>query len=177
MMNLRPVHLEDTNVKLRPLQDSDYDELYKAASDPLIWKQHPTSDRYKPEVFHKYFEGAIKSKSAFKIIEGSSEKIIGSTRYYDYIQSESRIAIGFTFLAKEYWGGSYNKSVKKLLLDYAFRFVDKVYFHIATTNIRSQKAIENIGAIKVGEVDFDYYGGKLLHYEYVIMKVNTVELS
>jgi hypothetical protein len=60
--------------------------------------------------------------------------------------------------------------MKKLMLDYAFTFVDTVLFHIGATNLRSQKAILNIGAKKVNEVDFDYYGTKLLHFEYAIKK-------
>jgi RimJ/RimL family protein N-acetyltransferase len=169
-MNLRPENLQDNIVKLVPLQETDFDDLFKVASDPLIWEQHPTSDRYKPEVFKLYFDGAIKGQSAFKIIDIVSNKIIGSTRFYDYKPDEKSIAIGYTFLAKEFWGGKYNKAVKKILIDYAFQFVDSIYFHIGSTNVRSQKAITKIGAIKSGEVDFDYYGSKLLHFEYVVSK-------
>ena len=168
--NWKPTHLESEILKLVPLTDSDFESLFEVASDPRIWAQHPSSDRYKKEVFETYFNGVKSSNGAFLIFDTLKDKIIGSTRYYDYKPENSSIAVGYTFLARDYWGGLYNKSVKKLLLDYAFKFVDKVYFHIAPTNIRSQKAIAKIGAIKIGEFELDSNGQKLMHLEYVIQK-------
>lgn len=168
--NWQPEILEDDILKIVPLFETDFDRLFEIASDPLIWEHHPTSNRYKKEIFKIYFDGAISAKTAFLIMDKSTNKIIGSTRYYDYKVENSSIAIGYTFLSRQYWGGLYNKSSKKLLIDYAFQFVDKIYFHIGATNIRSQLATMKIGAKKVGEVDFDYYGRKLLHFEYTISK-------
>lgn len=169
-INWRPAHLEDNLIKLQPLAADDFEVLFEVASDPLIWEQHPSKDRYKREVFQKFFDGAVEGNSAFLIIDKASGKVIGSSRYYDFKPANNSIAIGYTFLARELWGGKYNRAGKKLLLDYAFQFVDKVYFHIGATNTRSHLAIGKIGAVKVAEVDFDYYGSKLLHYEYVINK-------
>lgn len=166
----QPNTLEDNLIQLRPITEDDFDVLYEIASDPIIWQQHPTKDRYKKEVFQLFFDGAIKAKTAFLIIDKISDNVIGSTRYYDYKPESNSIAVGYTFLAKKYWGGLYNKACKSLMLDYAFQFIDNVYFHIGETNTRSQVAISNIGAVKVNEVDFDYYGKKLLHFEYLIEK-------
>lgn len=168
--NWQPTNLETDILKLTPLTESDFESLFEVAADPLIWEQHPTKDRYKREVFQLFFDGAIAGKTAFLIIDTSNNSIIGSTRYYDYKPEQSSIAVGYTFLNRSYWGSMYNKTSKKMLLDHAFQYVDKVYFHIGANNIRSQKAILNIGANKIGEVDFDYYGQKVLHYEYVILK-------
>lgn len=169
-INWQPHSLEDDIVKLVPLTESDFENLFKVAADPLIWAQHPTSDRYKREVFQFFFDGAVSSKTAFLIADKKSGHVIGSTRYYDYRPDNSSIAIGFTFLARQCWGGFYNRSSKKLLLDYAFQFVDKVYFHIGPTNIRSQLATLKIGATKVDEVVLGHSGQKILHYEYLIQK-------
>jgi len=169
-INWQPQNLEDNIVKLMPLTESDFDNIFTVASDPLIWEQHPIKDRYKKEVFQVYFDGAVSSRTAFLIVDKSSDKMIGSTRYYDYKPDDSSIAIGYTFLSRNCWGGLYNKSSKKLLLDYAFQFVDKVYFHIGATNIRSQLATTKIGATKVGEVDLDNNGQNQPHYEYLIQK-------
>lgn len=167
-MNWQPEILESDILKIIPLVDTDFENLFKVASDPLIWEQHPANDRFKPEVFKIYFESAISGKSGFKIVDKKNNKIIGSTRFYDYKSEESSIAIGYTFLAREYWGGIYNKSVKSLLINYAFENVDNIYFHIGTTNFRSQVAIEKIGAIKTREINFDSNGQSLPHYEYLI---------
>ncbi len=171
-INWQPENLENELVEIVPLRESDYNKLYDVASDPLIWEQHPAKDRYKKEIFQLFFDGAVLGKTAFLIVEKKTGNIIGSTRYYDYMPDNSSIAIGYTFLAKDYWGGQFNKSTKKILLEYAFKFVDKVYFHIGTTNIRSQLAIKKIGAKKLGEMNFENNGQQLPHYEYLIEKEN-----
>lgn len=169
-INWRPDHLENDFIKLVPLNKDDFEKLYAVASDPLIWEQHPSKDRYKREVFQLFFDGAVAGNTAFLILDKANGNTIGSTRYYNYKPESSCIAVGYTFLAKAYWGGKYNQSCKKLLLDYAFQFVDKVYFHVGAANTRSQLAIQKTGAIKVNEVDFDHYGEKILHFEYMIRK-------
>ncbi|MFT4203560.1 MAG: GNAT family N-acetyltransferase [Chitinophagaceae bacterium] len=171
-INWQTSMLKDDLVQLVPLTDEDFEALYQIASDPLIWEQHPTKDRYKRNVFQLFFDGATASKSAFLIKDKALDATIGSTRYYDYQPGHASIAIGYTFLARQYWGGKYNRAIKKILLDYAFQFVDKVYFHIGTENIRSQIAIGNLGAEKIREVQLGDYGQAVAHYEYVIDKRN-----
>ena len=169
-MNVQPV-LENDSVHIIPLKHTDFEELYQVASDPLIWEQHPNKDRYKREVFQNFFDGAMQSGGAFKIIDKQSGKIIGSTRFYDLDMDNKSILIGYTFYGRDYWGSTYNPQVKKLMLDYAFQFLDKVYFHIGAQNIRSQKAIERLGATKVREIAVAYHGEpEKLNFEYVILK-------
>jgi len=127
------------------LRREDYDAVYEAGKDPLIWEQHPQSDRYKPEVFQKYFQGAIDSGGAFAVIDRATGRIIGCTRYCNLKPAESEIEIGWTFLAREFWGGRTNAEMKRLMLDHAFRFVERVVFVIGETNHRSRKAVEKIG--------------------------------
>ena len=90
----------------------DFDPLFAAASDPLIWIQHPESDRYKREIFQTYFDSAMESKGAFAIIESNSDRIIGSSRYCNLTPSGDEIEIGWTFLERAFWGGSYNRELK-----------------------------------------------------------------
>ena len=168
IINWQPDYLQNDLVKITPLKEADFDRLYVIASDPLIWEQHPSNDRYVKEVFQSYFNGAMSSKTAFLITDNTTNNVIGSTRYYDFKPNDSSIAIGFTFLSRKYWGGHYNGASKELLLGYAFQFVDKVFFHIGATNFRSQKATAKIGAKKVGEILNETQGIKNLTYEYAI---------
>lgn len=169
-MNVQPV-LENDLVRIIPLKHTDFEELYQVASDPLVWEQHPNQDRYKREVFQNFFDGAMQSGGAFKIIDKQSGKVIGSTRFYDLDMDNKSILIGYTFYGRDYWGSTYNPQVKKLMLDYAFQFLDKVFFHIGAQNIRSQKAIERLGATKVREISVAYHGEpEKLNFEYVILK-------
>lgn len=170
-MNLQPVSLVTTIVKLVPLQDSDFEALFQCASNPEVWEQHPNRDRYKREVFENFFTGAMESKGAFKIVEVATNEVIGSTRFYDYDPENNIVLIGYTFYAKEYWGKGINPIVKKLMLDYAFQFVDAVHFHVGGNNVRSQIAVQRIGAEKIGEKLIEYFGEpEKLNFIYEIKK-------
>jgi RimJ/RimL family protein N-acetyltransferase len=147
--DLQP-YLKGELIELRPLRPEDWDDLFAVASDSLIWEQHPESDRYKQNVFRVFFKDALESAGAFVVIDRKSQQIIGSTRFYGYDPKKSEIEIGWTFLAREYWGGRYNREMKQLLLDHAFKFVENVVFFVGETNFRSQKAMEKIGAIRIG---------------------------
>ncbi len=150
IFDLQP-ELTGEKVHLRPLRRGDYDELYAVASDPLIWKQHPQQDRYKPAQFKKYFEDSINSKGALVIFDRHTTKIIGSSRFHGLDLAANEIEIGWTFLARIYWGGEYNKEVKMLMLQHAFHTVEHVILLISPNNHRSRKAAEKIGAIASGE--------------------------
>ena len=142
--------LKGERVEMRPLKAGDFEVLYAVAADPLIWEQHPASDRYKPEVFREFFREAMESGGALVAMDAKTGKVIGSSRYHAYSEEKSEIEIGWTFLARSHWGGEYNGEMKRLMLEHAFRFVDKVIFAIGVTNFRSQKAVEKIGAVRVG---------------------------
>jgi RimJ/RimL family protein N-acetyltransferase len=158
MIDLQPTYLVNDFVELVPLKQTDFEELYAVASDPLIWEQHPNPDRYKRDVFANFFEGALQSKGAFIIRDKENREAIGCTRFYDYVPEKSELQIGYTFYARSAWGKGINPVVKKLMLDYAFDFVDQVIFHVGANNIRSQKAMEKLGAVNLGLEEVAYYG-------------------
>lgn len=148
--DLQPT-LQSELLQLRPLLIEDFEELYTAASDPAIWEQHPFSDRYKKDIFEKFFEEALASKGAFAIIDPKNNQIIGSSRFYEVDLDKKEIVIGYTFLKRDYWGGLYNRDLKTLMLRHAFNFFDSVLFHVDEFNLRSQKAMEKIGGIRAGQ--------------------------
>ena len=153
--DLQP-YLKGDLIELRPLKRDDWDELFAVASDSLIWEQHPERDRCKEDVFRIFFKDALESGGAFVIIDRKTQHIIGSTRFYGYDPEKSEIEIGWTFLARKYWGGRYNAEMKQLLLNHAFKFVESVVFFVGEDNVRSQKAMEKVGAIKVGTATRTY---------------------
>ena len=153
--DLQP-HLKGELIELRRLKPGDWDELFAVASDSLIWEQHPERDRYREDVFRIFFKEALESGGAFVVIDRKVQQIIGSTRFYGYDPEKSEIEIGWTFLARKYWGGRYNAEMKRLLLNHAFRFVENVVFFVGENNVRSQMAMEKIGAIKVGKATRTY---------------------
>lgn len=143
--NMQPI-LRGPLLTLRPLEISDYEALYSAASDPLIWEQHPEPDRHKRHTFDRFFESGIKSRGALVAIDGMNGEIIGSSRYLEVAKRPNCIEIGYTFLKKSYWGGKYNFEMKKLMLNHAFENFAEVVFFIGETNYRSQRAVEKLGA-------------------------------
>ena len=169
-ISLQPT-LSDNLVSLRPLKVADFEELFAAAADPLVWNQHPNPERYKREVFEVFFQGAIDSKGALLIQDTKTGAVIGSSRFYDPNPLDKSILIGYTFYAKAYWGQGYNAAAKKLMLNHIFNFVDKVFFHVGAENYRSQRAMEKLGALKVREIAVTYHGESIKpNFEYKLTK-------
>ncbi len=168
--DLQP-NLKGELIELRPLTPQDWDDLFAIASDPLIWEQHPESDRYKEDVFKVFFKDALESGGALVVIDRKNKRIIGSTRFHGYEPEKSEIEIGWTFLARKHWGGRHNWEMKQLMLAHAFQFVDNVVFYVGENNMRSRRATEKIGAIKSGTVK-KVYGNRppSLNVRYVIKK-------
>lgn len=156
------------DITIRPLQPSDWNELYAVASDPLIWEQHPNPSMYTEPEFRKYFDGGVNSKSAFVVLDQKMNSVIGTSRYYDVSPESSSVSIGFTFLARAFWGGNTNKELKGMMIDHALMYFNNVCFHIAKGNIRSRKAIEKIGASLTSEFNKVIYGKEL---EYCLYRI------
>ena len=151
-------------LELRPLRANDFDALFRVAADPLIWEQHPERTRYQEATFRAFFEEAINSGGALVALDRATGDIIGSSRYHGYDAERRVVEIGWTFLARAYWGGRYNGEMKRLMLEHAFRSVEHVIFVIGTDNRRSQRAVEKIGGVRAG-TKTDAHGATRLVYE------------
>lgn len=149
---------------LRPLRQDDWPALFAVAADPLIWEQHPNSDRYKEDVFRQFVVEALTSGGALVAIDRATGHIIGSSRYHGFDATRRVIEIGWTFLARRYWGGRYNGEMKRLMLEHAFKIVATVYFFIGPHNHRSRRAVEKIGAVYRGTAPDPSGGGERVVY-------------
>ena len=154
MMDLQPT-LTGSLLTLRPLAPRDFPALFAAASDPRIWEIHPVPDRYKEDVFRAFFDSGIASGGALAVIENATGEIIGSSRYYDHDETARIIKIGYTFLTRRCWGGGFNKEMKTLMLDHAFRTLETVRFEVGESNFRSRRAMEKLGATLDGTTVVD----------------------
>jgi RimJ/RimL family protein N-acetyltransferase len=135
-------------LELRPLRADDFPALYAVASDPLIWEQHPNSDRYKESVFSEFFRDALDCGGALVALDRKDGTLAGSSRYHGFREQTHEIEIGWTFLARAYWGGHYNAEMKRLMLQHAFKTYRAVVLIIGARNLRSQKAAQKIGAVR-----------------------------
>lgn len=144
-MDRQPV-LEGERLLLRPLKPDDWDALYAVASDPLVWELHPASDRWKEDVFRAYFADALAQGGALAVIDKDTGAVIGSSRMQGHDPADGgSVEIGWTFLSRDYWGGAYNREMKRLMLSHALRFVERVDFRVGENNLRSRGAMEKIG--------------------------------
>ncbi len=143
-------HLTGELLRLRPLREDDFPALYAVASDPLIWEQHPNGDRCQPAVFEAFFREAMDSGGALLVTDTRDGRVLGSSRYFGYDEAAGEVEIGWTFLARSSWGGTYNGEMKRLMLRHPFRFVNAVIFMVGPKNYRSQRALAKIGAAPVG---------------------------
>ena len=144
---MQPV-LEDDFVQLRPIEEADREALFNVASDPLIWALHPAHDRWKREVFDPFFAEALSSNGGLVVVDKATGAIIGSSRYDIRVCEIGEVEIGWTYLARAFWGGAINRSIKRLMIGYAFeRGFEAVIFLVGQDNLRSRRAMEKIGAM------------------------------
>ena len=97
-------------------------------------------------------------------LDRANGRVIGSSRYHGYEAERSVIEIGWSFLARAYWGGRYNGEMKRLMVEHAFRSVKRVIFIIGPDNRRSQRAVEKIGGVRAGTT-IDPHGRERVVYE------------
>jgi RimJ/RimL family protein N-acetyltransferase len=152
--------MENALIRLVPLEPDDFDALFAVAADPLLWEQHPSKNRYQRAVFETFFKGALESGGAFCVWDNVTGELIGSSRYYDWDAAQCQVCIGYTFIARSTWGRLYNTALKTLMLDHAFRCVERVVFHVGADNRRSRRAMEKLGGACRGEVAMSYNPGE-----------------
>ena len=158
-MDRQPV-LEGERLILRPLTEADWPALWAVASDRELWAVHPSHDRWQEPVFRAFFDDALARGGALAIVdkhvlnsaEGASGEVIGSSRFQlcDRPEEQGALEIGWSFLARAYWGKGYNAELKRLMLEHAFRSVDRVVFRVGAGNVISRKAMANIGGRLTG---------------------------
>ncbi len=149
--------LQNDLIRLEPVAPGDFEALYAVAADELIWEQHPNKNRYQRDVFAVYFQGALDSGGAACVYDHVTGELIGCSRYYD-LDEPRAVSIGYTFIARRTWGRGYNRALKTLMLDHAFKFVERAVFHVGEQNLRSRRAMEKLGGQLIGEAAVAYYG-------------------
>lgn len=153
---LHPTILEGTHVELIPLEKEHFEELYAAAADKDLWTLIPTDGSDKA-IFYKNYKLALSERDngnqyPFVIRHKETQKLIGSTRFFEIYPSDKKLEIGWTWITKEFWGSFVNLECKLLLLTYCFEVLktNRVQLKTKDDNLRSRKAIEKIGGVFEG---------------------------
>ncbi len=150
--------LTSARLVLRPITETDFEPLYAVASDPLLWEQHPDPLRWQRDRFAAFFRGAMECGGGLVAIAAATGELVGSSRYYDWDPTARTVVVGYTFLARAHWGTGLNPEMKRLMLEHAWSHVDTVYFHVGPNNVRSQRAMANVGARLEGTVEVTAVG-------------------
>jgi RimJ/RimL family protein N-acetyltransferase len=170
-MNRQPT-LGGERLTLRPLRADDWEALFAAASDPLVWELHPAHDRWREPVFRAFFDDALAQGGALAVIDKKTNDIVGSSRFQGYDPADGgSVEIGWTFLARSHWGGATNRELKRLMLAHALDAVERVDFRVGETNLRSRRAMEKIGGRLSNRTEtIDMAGVEVVHVIYEITR-------
>ena len=159
---------------LRPLTQADWPALFAFASDKLLWEHHPAHDRWQEGVFREFFDDALAQGGALAIVDKASGTVIGSSRFQGYDPADGgSVEIGWSFLARPYWGLGYNAEFKRLMLAHAFPFVTRVVFSVGEDNVISRRAMANIGGRLTDETKMvERSGAPVNHVIYEITRAS-----
>lgn len=153
---MKQVHLENEYAKLSILDLSNYKHIIGIAQEKNLIYYSP-SDISSPKKLKAYVQIAVneyyqKTTIPFLIFDKTKNKYAGSTRFGLINWQDKVLHIGWTWIGKEFQGSGLNKQIKLLMLQYTFEYLKfyKIEFRIDERNIRSRKAVENIGALLEG---------------------------
>ena len=147
---IAPVVLAGHGIRLEPLSRTHIAALQDAVDDGDIgainYVNVPGRDGIPAWIEHALSMRDAGRELPFAIV--SDGRVVGSTRFYDIDLSVPTLAIGYTFHAASVWRSHVNTANKRLMLGHAFDTLgaQSVFFHTSHLNLRSQAAIERLGA-------------------------------
>ena len=153
----QPAPLAGERVRLEPLESWHADDLLEAGKDPEVWRWLSSPQPQDIQQMRRYIIQALEARGRreripWVIIDQVSGRAVGTTSYYEIDPVHRSLAIGFTWLGKDWWGTGLNAEAKLMLLRRAFDDLGalRVAFHTDVRNDRSQRAIERLGARREG---------------------------
>jgi RimJ/RimL family protein N-acetyltransferase len=146
------ITLEDGLVLLRPLQETDVDNLLEISlNEPETWEYALVRANGKDNL-ENYIQMALKAREngteyPFIVYDKKTGKYAGSTRFYDINMEFKTLQLGYTWYGKNFRGTGLNKHCKYLLLQFAFETlgIERVEFRADNNNQRSIAAMKSIG--------------------------------
>ena len=154
---LEEIILENDRVLLRPLSIDDFDLLLPySINEPNLW-QYSLTPADGHDNLKKYIDSALENRAkndsyTFIVFDKFTQKIAGSTRFYDYQKKHNTLQLGYTWYGSDFWGTGLNQNCKYLLLSYAFDTlgIHRVEFRADNNNKRSIAAMKKLGCVEEG---------------------------
>jgi RimJ/RimL family protein N-acetyltransferase len=155
-VNIAPVTLEGTHVRLEPLSERHFGGLCEVGLDEELWRLGATLIRT-PDDMRAYIDTAMRDRDAgvslpFATLERRTNRVVGSTRFGNIDRPNRRVEIGWTWIARPWQRTVVNTEAKYLMLSHAFETLKciRVEFKTDVLNERSRNAILRIGAKQEG---------------------------
>ena len=151
-----PIIVEDEWARLEPLEEKHFELLLPTSMQTMIW-EFTMAKIYSAEDFRKYFDTALEERKQQKsyplaVFDKKQNEYLGCTRFGNVDLKNKKLEIGWTWIHPQLHGTGFNKHCKFLLLSYCFEklLLNRVELKTSTLNLRSQKAMLKIGAVKEG---------------------------
>ncbi|MET9632637.1 GNAT family N-acetyltransferase [Lentzea sp. NPDC006480] len=140
------------HVKLEPLSLDHAEELFEVTRDPDIWTWLLSPQPQNVDDMRTWISAALQTREAFAQIEVATGRVVGTTSFYEVVPEHRRLVIGYTIVGSAWHGTAINPEAKLLLLTEAFeaRKALRVAWYTDASNVRSQRAIEKLGAVRDG---------------------------
>ncbi len=154
-MDIQPVTLTGRFVRLEPLSLDHVPGLWLAGNEPEIWTYMPYGNLDSPDKMRGWVEELLRRQAQgndlpFAVVHLESGKVAGASRYMTIERQNRSLEIGGTWYGKAYRRTGVNTECKYLLLKQAFETLGciRVQFRTDLRNVRSQQALERIGAVR-----------------------------
>jgi len=170
--------LENDRVKLSPLQKEHIADLKEySISEPTLW-QYSLVNAAGEKNMIKYIDLAISKRAkkdsyAFVVFDKKTQKIAGSTRFYDYKKTHSTVQLGYTWYGKSFWGTGLNTNCKFLMLSYTYEVLnlERVEFRADNNNARSIAAMKKLGCTQEGILRSNCAAGNGARRDSIILSI------
>lgn len=153
-LRVNPVVLSGEQVRLEPMSQEHAQGLYNRGRTAADWQYLPRACFVDLADTRQWVDEALATPGQlpFVIVETGKNKVVGSTRYLNIRPAHRSLEIGWTWLGQEWQRSGVNTEVKLLLLTHALERLDclRVEFKTDARNLRSQRALERIGATREG---------------------------
>ena len=153
-LDVKPVVLEGACLRLEPMSQDHAQGLYNRGRNGADWAFMPRSCFVDQADTRHWIDEALArdNEMPFVIVEIEKNRVVGSTRYLNIRQDHRSLEVGWTWLGQEWLRTGVNTEAKFLLLRHAFERLGciRVEFKTDERNLRSQKALERIGATREG---------------------------
>jgi N-acetyltransferase len=155
-MEVRPVVLEGSVVRLEPLGPEHLDGLFAVAVDAELWRYTLARVRERTDL-ERWLMAALGARDAgtelpFATCLRETGRPVGATRFLNIERQHRRVEIGWTWVAAAWQRSAVNTEAKLLMLEHAFERwgCHRVEFKTDSLNARSRAALARLGAVEEG---------------------------